>query len=184
VAQIPAIFARGLAAAAKGSPEAQQSMAALRSIRENASGAKEPFIAEIVRMTEIQELEIAAMAAVTENNFDEAIRIMRKATALEEATPRPPGPPPVIKPSHELFGEILLHAGRPKEAVERFATSFRRHPNRARSLLGAARAAARSGDAQGAVKFYEQFEQQWGQADARASEMREAQDYLKQASTR
>jgi Tfp pilus assembly protein PilF len=156
----------------------------LRSIREKASGAKEPFIAEIVRMTEIQELEIAAMAAATKNNFDEAVKIMRQATALEEATPPPPGPPPVIKPSHELFGEILLHAGRPKEAAEQFATSLRRHPNRARSLLGAARAPTRSGDAQGALKFYEQFEQQWRQADAQASEIREARDYLKQASAR
>ena len=184
VVQIPAIHARGLAAAAKGSPEARQSVAALRSIREKASDAKEPFIAEIVRMAEIQELEIAAMAAASENNFDEATRIMRKATALEEATPPPPGPPPVIKPSNELFGEIFLRAGRPKEAIEQFATSLRRHPNRARSLLGAARAAARGGDPQGAVKFYEQFEQQWRQGAAQAPELREARDYLKQAGTR
>jgi Tfp pilus assembly protein PilF len=109
---------------------------------------------------------------------------MRKATALEEATPPPPGPPPVIKPSNELFGEIFLRAGRPKEAVEQCATSLRRHPNRARSLLGAARAAARSGDPQAAVKFYEQFEQQWREGAAQAPELREARDYLKQAGTR
>jgi tetratricopeptide (TPR) repeat protein len=184
VAQIPAIFARGLAAAAKGSPEAPQSIAALRAIRKKASGVKEPFIAELIRMTEIQELEIEAMAAAAKNNFDEAIRIMRKATALEEATPPPPGPPPVIKPAHELFGEILLRAGRPKEAVEQFATSLRRHPNRARSLLGAARAAARSGDTQGAAKLYSQFAQQWQQADAQLPELREARDYSKQVSAR
>jgi tetratricopeptide (TPR) repeat protein len=157
VTQIPAIFARGLAAAAKGSPAAQQSIAALRAIREKASGAKEPFIAELVRMTEIQELEIEAMAAAVKNNFDEATKIMRKATALEEATPPPPGPPPMIKPSHELFGEILLRAGRPKEAIDQFATSLRRHPNRARSLLGAARAAAKSGDTTSAANLHAQF---------------------------
>ncbi len=184
VAQIPAIFARGLAAAAKGLPEGQKSMTELRAIREKASGAKEPFITEIVRMTEIQELEIEAMAAAAKNDFDGAIRIMRNATALEEAMPPPPGPPPVIKPAHELFGEILLRAGRPKEAVEQFATSLGRHPNRARSLLGAARATARSGDTQGAVKFYQQFEQQWRQADAQSPELREAQDYSKQVSSR
>ncbi|MGH8772318.1 MAG: hypothetical protein ACREV2_14250, partial [Burkholderiales bacterium] len=184
VAQTPAIFARGLAAAAKGSPEAQQSIAALRAIREKASGTKEPFIAEILRLTEVQELEIEATAAVAKNNFDEAIRMMRKATALEEATPPPPGPPPVIKPAHELFGEILLRAGRPKEAVEQFATSLRRHPNRAHSLLGAAHAAAKSGDGQGAAKFYAQFAEQWRQADAQAPGLREAQDYLKNKESR
>jgi hypothetical protein len=108
-------------------------------------------------MTEIQELEIEAMAAAVKNNFDEATKIMRKATALEEATPPPPGPPPMIKPSHELFGEILLRAGRPKEAIDQFATSLRRHPNRARSLLGAARAAAKSGDTTSAANLHAQF---------------------------
>src|SRR5262249_21524957 len=49
----------------------------------------------------------------------------------------PSGPPLVIKPAHELFGEILLRAQRPQEAAEQFATSLRRHKNRARSLLGA-----------------------------------------------
>ncbi len=184
VARIPATFARGLAAAAKGSPGAQKSMTELRAIRGKASGAKEPFIAEVVRMTEVQELEIAAMAAAAKNNFDEAIRIMRKATALEEATPPPPGPPPAIKPSHELFGEILLRAGGPKEAVEQFATSLRRHKNRARSLLGAARSAAQSGDTQGAAKLHSQFAEQWRQADAQAPELREARDYEQQVSAR
>ncbi len=183
VAQIPAIFAHGLAAAAKGSPTAQKSMTELQAIREKASGAKEPFIAELVRMTGIQELEIEAMAAA-KDNFDEAIRIVRKATALEEAMPPPPGPPPVIKPSHELSGEILLRAGRPKEAVEPFAISLRRHPNRARSLLGAARAAAWSGDTKRAASFYAQFARQWQQADAQLPEFRETQDYSKQPGAR
>ncbi|HZC00155.1 MAG TPA: tetratricopeptide repeat protein, partial [Gammaproteobacteria bacterium] len=117
------------------------------------------------KMSEIQELEIAAVASASKSNFDKAIKIMRKATALEEAMPPPPGPPTVIKPSHELFGEILLRAGRPKEAAAQFETSLRRHKNRARSLLGAARAAAQSGDTQGAAKAYTQFSQQWQPGD-------------------
>ena len=166
VAQIPAIFTRGLAAAAKGSPEAQKSMTELHAIREQ-SGTPEPFIAQVIKMAEIQELEIAAVASASKSNFDEAIKIMRKATALEEAMPPPPGPPTVIKPSHELFGEILLRAGRPKEAAAQFETSLRRHKNRARSLLGAARAAAQSGDTQGAAKAYAQFSQQWQPGDGK-----------------
>jgi tetratricopeptide (TPR) repeat protein len=182
VAQIPLIFARSLAAAAQDLPAAQTSASELRAIREKASGVKEPFVAEIVRMTEIQEIEIAAMAAAAQNNFDEAISMMRKATKLEEATPPPPGPPPVIKPSHELFGELLLRAGRAKEAAEQFSISLRRHPNRARSLLGAARAAAKSGDTQSTIKFYQQFAEQWRQADASSPESREARIYLQQTS--
>ena len=164
VAQIPAIFTRGLAAAAKGSPEAQKSMTELHAIREQ-SGTPEPFIAQVIKMSDIQELEIAAVASASKSNFDKAIKIMRKATALEEAMPPPPGPPNVIKPSHELFGEILLRAGRPKEAAAQFETSLRRHKNRARSLLGSARGAAQSGDTQGAAKAYAQFSQQWQPGD-------------------
>ena len=98
--------------------------------------------------------------------------------------PSPHGPPALVKPSHELFGEILLRAGRPQEATAQFATALRRHKNRARSLLGAARAAALSGDTRGAANTYAQFAQQWQQADAQLPELREVQDYLQRTSAR
>src|SRR6266542_1872435 len=160
VAQIPAIFARGMAAATKGSADAQKSMAELRTIRERHGNEPEALIAQIVKMTEVQELEIGAVYNASKGTFDEAVKIIRRGAALEAAMPPPLGPPGVIKPAHELFGEILLRAKRPKEAAEQFATSLRRHKNRARSLLGAAR------------------------ADAQTPELREARDYLKKAAAR
>jgi hypothetical protein len=181
VPQIPAIFTRGLAAAAQGLRDAQKHRAELATIREEQSGAKEPFIAQVVRMTEIQGLEIAALINVAKSDFDDAIKTMKHATALEEAMPPPSGPPIVIKPPHELFGEILLRAGHPKEAAQQFATSLLRHPNRARSLLGAARAAAKNGDSRGAAHAYAQFSRLWQQGDAKLPERGEAQNYLKQA---
>jgi hypothetical protein len=184
VAQIPVIFARGMAAATKGSADAQKSMAELRTIRERHGNEPEALVAQIVKMTEIQELEISAVYNASKGGFDEAVKIMRRSAALEAAMPPPLGPPGVIKPAHELFGEILLRAKLPKEAAEQFVTSLRRHKNRARSLLGAARAAAQSGDKKGAAKAYTQFSQQWRQAGAQAPELREAQDYLKQAAAR
>jgi hypothetical protein len=184
LAQIPAIFARGLAAAALGSPEAQKSMATLQAIRAQSASVPEPNIAHLVKLTEIQELEIAAMSQAAKSDFDGAMQTMLRATALEQAMPAPHGPPVLIKPSHELFGEILLRAGRPQEAAEQFATALRRHKNRARALLGAARAAARSGDTQRAVHAYAQFSQQWQQADAQLPELREAQSYSQQTRAR
>jgi Tfp pilus assembly protein PilF len=83
-----------------------------------------------------------------------------------------------------LFGEILLRAGLPKEAAQQFATALLRQPNRARSLLGTARAAVKSGDKAGAVAAYTKFLQIWKQADAQLPELREAQQYLGQASAR
>ena len=99
-----------------------------------------------VKSAEIKELEVSAAIAASKQNFTEAIELMKRATTLEEEMSPPSGPPSLIKPSHELFGEILLSANRPKEAAEQFGIALLRQPNRARSLLGAARAAAKSGD--------------------------------------
>ena len=128
--------------------------------------------------------EVSAVAAAYKQNFTEAIDLMKRATALEEEMLPPSGPPSLIKPSHELFGEILLSANRPKEAAEQFGISLQRQPNRARSLLGSARAAAKSGDTKKALAAYSKLLQQWNQAEASLPELREAQDYLKQASVR
>src|SRR5437868_510064 len=84
VPQIPAIFIRGLKSAVQGSPDAQQYITELATIREQQSGAKEPFIAQVVMKTEIQELELAAMFNFVKGNFDDAIKTMKHATALEE----------------------------------------------------------------------------------------------------
>lgn len=125
--------------------------------------------------------EISALAASMKKDHDKAIEFMKKATALEEDMRPPSGPPSLIKPTHELFGEILLRAGKPAEAAEMFKVSLQRQPNRARSLLGAARAATQTGNQSGALTAYAALVDQWKQADTGLSELREARDYLKQA---
>jgi predicted Zn-dependent protease len=115
------------------------------------------------------------------NDHAKAIALMKQATSLEEQGGAPSGPPPLIKPTHELFGEILLRAGKPAEAAEQFKISLLRQPNRARSLLGAARAAAQSGNQSAALTAYATLIDQWKQADSGLPELREARDYLKQA---
>jgi tetratricopeptide (TPR) repeat protein len=130
---------------------------------------------------EIYKAEIAAVNASMKKDHQKAIELMKEATALEEGMPPPSGPPTLIKPTHELFGEILLRAGKPAEAAEMFKVSLQRQPNRARSLLGAARAAAQTGNQSGALAAYAALIEQWKQADTGLSELREARDYLKQA---
>jgi tetratricopeptide (TPR) repeat protein len=168
------LFVRGLAAAISGSAEAEQSLVGMRLL---ASGGKSGG----PQALQIQELEIAALAASLKQDHDKAVQLLEQATAIEEALGPPSGPPALIKPAHELFGEILLRAGRPREAAEQFQTALLRQPNRARSLLGMARAAAQSGDPRGATAAYARFLDQWKQADDGLPELREAQGYLKQA---
>lgn len=176
--QVLPTFIRGLASASAGASDAEASVTSLRTMR---AADKDQYRS---RTIEIRELMVSAATAANRKDYDKAVEMMKRATSLEEEMSPPSGPPALIKPSHELFGEILLKAGRPKEASQQFAMALLRQPNRARSLLGAARAAAASGDAKGSAANYSKFVQQWKQADSHLPELREAQDYLKQASAR
>ncbi|HYE65375.1 MAG TPA: hypothetical protein VD966_07325 [Pyrinomonadaceae bacterium] len=174
-------FIRGLAAASAGAQtEVQKMTAELRAIRQDLE-KENPYRAKLVQ---IMELEVAATASAAKKNYAEAIELMKRATALEEEMSPPSGPPEVIKPSHELFGEILLRAGRPAEAAQQFATALLRQPNRARSLLGAARSAAQGGDQAGAQAAYADFLRVWEKADAQLPELSEARNYMARASAR
>lgn len=175
------IFIRGLAAAKTGSTDAARSVVELESLRKQLSDTGEAYAA---RSTEIMKLEVAACDAAAKSNYSEAIELMKRATASEGEMSPPSGPPTLIKPSHELFGDILLAAKRSKEAAEQFNNALLRQPNRARSLLGLARAAAQGGDTKTAVEAYSRVSRQWSNADLNLPELREAQDFLKQAAVR
>jgi Tfp pilus assembly protein PilF len=150
-------------------------------IRGFAAGFKGTLRAgEVPESSSINELEVFAVGASVKGEHDKAATLMKRAVELEEKLGPPSGPPGLIKPSHELFGELLLRAGKSAEAAEQFRLSLLRQPNRARSLLGAARAAAKTGDRATANATYQKFLTQWQQADAELPELKEARDYLKQ----
>ena len=167
------LFVRGLAAAVSGGAT-DQSLAGLETLRSD-------NVPPRTAMVTIRTLEISALSASMKKEHDKAIELMKKATALEEEMSPPSGPPNLVKPTHELFGEILLRAGKPAEAAEQFKVALLRQPNRARSLLGAARAAAQTGNQSAALTAYAALIDQWKQADSGLLELREARDYLKQA---
>ena len=75
------------------------------------------------------------------------------------------GPPTLLKPSHELFGEILLQIGKPKEAQEEFHRALTLAPKRARSILGLGRASVAAGDKASASEAYASLRAIWHQAD-------------------
>jgi tetratricopeptide (TPR) repeat protein len=135
--------------------------------------------AETEALDGIRGLEVAALSAAMKKDYVKAIELMKKATEQEEQSSPPSGPPSLIKPTHELLGEILLRAGRPADAATQFKIALLRQPNRARSLLGAARAAAQSGDQTTAAAMYSKLLEQWNQADTDFPELREARAFLK-----
>jgi tetratricopeptide (TPR) repeat protein len=95
----------------------------------------------------VMQKEVAALIAQAKGQGDQAITLLKEAVAIEETMRAPNGAADPIKPSHELLGEVLLQAGKPKEAADAFEASLIRMPNRARSLMGAVRAHSAAGNA-------------------------------------
>jgi predicted Zn-dependent protease len=135
-------FTTGLAAARRG--DASAAREALRSVRASrerlAAYLEERQAAGPSRMTRARVLEIQLEGAIqaTEERWGRAIELLRDAAALEETIPLRFGPPFVDKPSYELLGEVLLEAGRAREAADAFETALARTPRRTLSMLGLA----------------------------------------------
>lgn len=85
----------------------------------------------------------------------------------------------LIKPTHELYGEILLFLDRPQEAQHQFERALLWHPNRARSVLGLARATAQMGHVQATRQAYATFLNIWNQADQDLPELKEAKQFIR-----
>jgi predicted Zn-dependent protease len=75
-----------------------------------------------------------------------ALVTLAKATTDEDTMPIAFGPPVIVKPSHEVYGEVLLSLGRHQEAMAEFEKALERAPRRSLSLAGLARASLKAGN--------------------------------------
>jgi len=111
-------------------------------------------------------LELQALLAFGGGNQDEGLRLAAEAAAAEDAMSFEFGPPVVVKPAHELSGELLVVAAKPSDARAEFEKSLRQDPGRALSLLGLARAEAAAGDVAASKETSAKLAKQWSQADS------------------
>jgi tetratricopeptide (TPR) repeat protein len=95
-----------------------------------------------------------------------ALTQLRQAAAAEDALPLEFGPPDIVKPTHELLGELLLAAGQAAEAQRSFVRALELAPGRSRALLGLMRAARAAGDDAVARQAEAQLAANWRGADA------------------
>ena len=130
------------------------------------------------RVPSILEKGLRALLRQADGAEDDAVALLREATALEDAMPLEFGPPAVVKPSHELLCEVLLQADRPREAQVECARALRLAPKRARSLLGLGRAAAAAGDRKTAARAYGDLRAIWHRADPDLPGLAEAVRFL------
>jgi len=137
------IFIAGLGAAKLGdASEAERAGAALGTIRRGLESGGEAYAAKPFA---IMENEVAAAAQFTRGQKAEALRLAKAAAEIESTLSPPSGPPEPIKPALEFYAEMLLDAGRPREAVAAFEQQLLRTPKRTPSVQGLAQANAKAG---------------------------------------
>jgi len=156
------LFARGMAAVKRGDLAGAKALHAVmlgNPIGVEGAAAMKCFPAGGVlggdsprdRSAEALTRELEALIRFAEGDRPAAERLMAQTMREEETIPFMFGPPVIVKPTHELWGEMLLAMDRPAEARAAFEQSLQRAPGRYLSLRGLADAAKRAGDAQTAA---------------------------------
>jgi len=168
------LFATGYAALLAGDrAAAEAAAAAIGSRRATAAaghlcgqtgGATDTSKNDLV-VAEVLRSSLRALIERDRGNTEEALALLDEATATEEAMPLDFGPPIVVKPSNELYGEVLLGLGRPQEARAQFEKALARAPRRSLSLAGLARAAQAAGDSSTVAKACAELNDVYARAD-------------------
>jgi tetratricopeptide (TPR) repeat protein len=125
--------------------------------------------------------ELEAKILFAKGETDRALALAREAASAEDVLNFEFGPPVVVKPAHELAGEMLLAAKRSADARKEFETALSKTPGRALALLGLARSAAQSGDAGAARQAYAELSRIWSRADSDLPERREVEQRIASA---
>jgi tetratricopeptide (TPR) repeat protein len=103
---------------------------------------------------------------------------MQAAADAEDATDKAAVTPGPLAPARELYGEMLLAAGRTREALTAFEATIRKEPGRFRGTYGAARAAEASGDRTRARMYYSQLLETARDADTQRPELQAARTFI------
>jgi len=128
------VFAAGASAVNLGDmATANLALEKLKAMRVQAETGSNAYRA---RPFSVMEKEVAALIAFKQNDAAAAEKLIKEATEIETALDAPSGPPEPIKPSFELYGNMLLAMGRTKDAQTQFEHSLMRMPNRRDSLKG------------------------------------------------
>ena len=89
-----------------------------------------------VNRAKVIHLELKALMALNEGDDNKAEELMKEAVALEDETSFMYGPPDVVKPSSEMYGDWLVDQGRLDEARIQYQKVLDRCPNRLLAVKG------------------------------------------------
>ena len=147
-------FARAVGAARGGKPaDAATDIAKLRAIHDRELELKDAYWAEQV---DIQRRVAEAWVVYANGQKDEGIKLLAAAADAEDLTDKSAVTPGPLAPARELYGFMLLDAGRGKDALVAFEKVTKKEPNRFLALYGAGKAAEASKQLVKAKGYYAQ----------------------------
>jgi len=97
--------------------------------------------------------------AYASGNKDEGLRLLAAAADAEDRTDKSAVTPGPLAPARELYGYMLLEAGRAKDALAAFEAVTKKEPNRFLALYGAGKAAEATKQPAKAKGYYKQIAQ-------------------------
>jgi len=135
----------GMSAAYRGDMEtATAAIERLEVLQKQATADGKTYDAKVIT---VLEKEVMAVTSLVNGDKQRAVEIAREAAEMEmREMNAPSGPPLPMKPAVELYGDILLAADRPVEALVAYERSMQWIPQRTPSILGLANAASAAGD--------------------------------------
>jgi tetratricopeptide (TPR) repeat protein len=119
--------------------------------------------------------------ARAQNDDAEALRHMRRAADLEDASEKHVAMENRLLPVREQLGYLLLELQQPDKAFAEFEASLKSTPNRLRGLYGAAKAAERSGRPAIARDYYQKLRVLTADANGERIEIADARQFLASA---
>ena len=154
-------FARAYAAARLGHlTKARKLMAEMRP-----GGNANPEIVLAQEEVDILKMEVESVIALAEGEHEKASDLARRAAKLQASMPFRYGPPRISKPTAELLGDVLSAIGDYEQATLAYEDQLTRSQLRTNSLLGLARASARTGDKTTSSESYDALVAIWDSAD-------------------
>jgi tetratricopeptide (TPR) repeat protein len=169
-------FARAMGGARSGDTAAAQ--ADIEKLKEQRAALEKAGQGYWAGQVEIQILGAQAWTAQAQGNKSEAIKLMRSAAELEDASEKHVAMENRLYPMRELLGDMLMVQGESIAALKEYETSLKNAPMRLRGFYGAAKAAEFSGDKKKAREYFEKLAKLTRNADGDRSELREMKQRL------
>jgi hypothetical protein len=168
------LYARALGHARSGNPDA--AAADIQEIARVVAALKDKDNYWMTE-TEVQRLTTQGWVEFAKGNQAAGLDLMRAAADMEDANEKSSLTPARMLPARELYGDMLMAAKRPADALVAYEHSQTREPNRYRGLYGAAQAAAQSGNREKARMYFSKLVEMAG-SGIRASELPAVKQYL------